>query len=355
MDTSTQDINPTRRLKSLISISLAAFALFLAMLACGIGGGETSGTQATAEALSQSIALTQTARASGENSGDTPDKVATAQANATQQALAAQATADAVANLSEADIQATRQAFSAILDDLPKYGVDPDKGRPAWIHPPVTIDIEGYLVFDYANQFLGTVAKDFVMSSDITWNTQFGTSGCGFALRNNGNEESFDQYLVLATRGGNGRVGFGLMADGEILNTKDFYAYGIDNTFNFRNDATNRLTVVMRGPDVRIYTNDTLIAEFNVNDPPRQPFIPPAPTPPPDIETNAIAAAAYETARNEYDRVVAEINAEFRAQQAAFKATDVEFEKGFVAMVALSESGTTKCSFNNTWLFLIEE
>ena len=26
-----------------------------------------------------------------------------------------------------------------------------------------------------------------------------------------------------------------------------------------------------------------------------------------------------------------------------------------VAMVALSESGTTSCQFDNTWLFLIEE
>jgi hypothetical protein len=30
------------------------------------------------------------------------------------------------------------------------------------------------------------------------------------------------------------------------------------------------------------------------------------------------------------------------------------FERGFVAMVVLSESGRSVCEFNNTWLWLIE-
>ncbi len=339
------------------AIAVMILVLLAATLACGFGGGSGSSNdvEATANALAQSISLTATAGAGENPDAGSQDVVGTAQANATQQAQAIQATADALSNLSEQEIEATRQAFAPILAELPKYDVDPDKGRPAWIHPPVTIDLEGYMSFDYANQYLGTVAADFVMSSEITWNTQFGTSGCGFALRNNGNEEAFDQYIVAATRGGSGRVAFILMAGGEILNTKDFYAYGIDNTFNFRNDTTNRLTVVMRGPVVQIYTNDTLISEFDVNDPPRQPFIPPAPTPPPDADTNPEAAAAYELAKDEYNQIVGQINAEFRSRQEAFRETDVEFEKGFVAMVALSESGRTQCSFNNTWLFLIED
>ena len=337
---------------------LALIALAAASLACLVGGSgaENDSRQATADALSQSIQLTSGAEEAPatkvplDSSG-----IATAQARATEQTIAAQQTSTAVANMSSADAEATRQAFSPILETLPIYGVDPDAGRPAWVHPAVTIDIAGYLVADYANQYLGTVVTDFVISSDITWNTQYGTAGCGFALRSNGNEEAFDQYFVIATRGGNGRVEFALQADGEILNTKDFYAYGIDRSFDFRNDMTNRLTIVMRGPLVWIYTNDTLIAEFDVNDPPQQPYIPPAPTPPPDIENNPEAAAAYEIARAEYNATVAQINAEFYARQQAFVETDVEFEKGFVAMLAVNESGYTTCTFDNTWLFLIEE
>ena len=31
-----------------------------------------------------------------------------------------------------------------------------------------------------------------------------------------------------------------------------------------------------------------------------------------------------------------------------------EYQKGFVAMIALSESGLTTCEFNNTWLWLAD-
>lgn len=345
---------PVRRIHP--ALLLAPFTVLAAMLACSLSGGADTTAdpvQATADALRVSIAATGTAQSAG--SQPSSDSVATAQAAATQQVIAAEGTAQAIAALGAEEIEATRQAFAPVLAELPQYGVDPDAGRPAWIHPPVTLDIEGYMAFDYANQYLGTVAADFVISTDITWNTQYGTSGCGFALRSNGNEEAFDQYLVVATRGGSGRVGFFLMAGGEVLNTKDFYAYGLDPAFDFRNDTTNRLTVVMVGPLVHIFTNGTQIAEFDVNDPPQQPYIPPAPTPPPDIENNPVAAEAYQVAKDEYNRTVAQINAEFRARQEAFQETDVEFDKGFVAMVALSESGTTHCEFDNTWLFLIED
>ena len=304
-------------------LALAAFtALLLATLACGIGGNGEQENPALATANALAIQVAQTSTAAAQNPGqDSSSSVATAQARGTEQALAAAQTAQALDSLSAA----------------------------------VTLDIEGYLQYDYANIYLGTVVEDFVISADITWNTQFGTSGCGFALRNNGDQEAFDQYLAIATRGGSGRVEFAIMADGEILNAKDFYAYGLDDNFDWRNDTTNRMTIVMRGPIVQIFTNDTLIAEFDVNEPPTQPYIPPAPTPPPDAESNPDAMAAYEAAKAEYDATVAQINAEFRERQQTFQETDVEFEKGFVAMVVLSESGRTICQFDNAWLFHIEE
>jgi hypothetical protein len=336
---------------------LLGLCIFIAAsIACAAGAAGVDPRQATAEALSLSIALTQTASTGPVTSTPVDNSaIGTAQAQATAQTIAAQQTATAVAGMSAAELEATRQAFAPILAVLPRYGVDAYAGRPAWIHPPVTIDIEGYLVADYANQYIGTVVTDFVISSDITWNTQYGTAGCGFTLRSNGNEEAFDQYFIIATRGGNGRVEFALQADGEVLNTKDFYAYGLDENFDWHNDTTNRLTVVMRGPLVWLYTNDTLIAEFDVNDPPKQPYIPPAPTKPADFETNPDAAAAYEAAKAEYDATVSQINGEFHNRQQTFVESDVEFEKGFVAMLAVNESGYTTCTFENTWLFLIEE
>ena len=141
--------------------ALLAFAAILgATLACAVGGTpEMSPLQSTAEALSQTIR--ETATASSGTGFDSAGNVATAEAAGTQQAIDAQATLAALQNLSANDLEATRQAFGPILAELPKYGVDPDKGRPAWIHPEVTLSIDGYLSYDYANQYLGTVVKDF--------------------------------------------------------------------------------------------------------------------------------------------------------------------------------------------------
>jgi hypothetical protein len=63
---------------------------------------------------------------------------------------------------------------------LPKYGVDPSEGKIGWVHPPVSLDASGYREFEYINYYIGTLAQDFVISADITWNTVGSTSGCGF-------------------------------------------------------------------------------------------------------------------------------------------------------------------------------
>ncbi len=326
-------------------------ALVGAGLACALPGSVVT-PDPVLEAFEQEIAMTATARAAEQ--GNEGDSVATVQAQATESTNFIQATQTAQANLSQQEAAATRAAFGPILAELPKYGVDPESGRPAWVHPPLTIDVSGYMQYDYANQYIGTVAEDFVLSADITWNTQYGSTGCGFILRTNGDEENLDAYLAVATRFGNGRVLFGTIAQNEIVNGKDFYAYGLDPNFDWKNDTTNRLTVVGRGTNMQIYTNDTLIGDFDVTEPPPRPYIPPPPASPADPDDKD-QVAAYEAAKAEYDSVVAQINSAYNRSVAEYEARDVEFLKGFVAFVALNESGTTHCEFDNAWLFLIGE
>jgi hypothetical protein len=333
-------------------ILFAFMILLLAALACALPGS-TATEESGPTDLEISIAQTATARAQ-ESGGENNDAVGTAQAEATQTALDLGLTQEAQADLDAQEEAATAAVFAPILAELPKFGVDPEKGRPAWLHPPLTIDVEGYMEFDYKNNYIGTVAEDFVMSADITWNTRYGTTGCGFILRTNGDEDDLDAYLMVATRFGNGRVLFGTVAGGDIVNGKDFYAYGLDPAFDWRNDTTNRMTVVARGPILKVFTNDTMIAEFNVNDPPQRPYIPPPPGKPGD-DASQDEKDAYQIAKDNYDDVVADINGAYNQGLRDFEAHDVEFLKGLVAFVALNESGTTHCEFNNAWLWLIEE
>jgi hypothetical protein len=273
-------------------------SLVLSIIACGM----QSSTDSTAQALSQNFNLTATARA-----GTSPDTgggigggavgIETSQANATgtaQSRAATQAAEDAL----DADAQAaTAAASEPIRAELPTYGIDPSEGHLGWIHPPELLTAEEHMDYAYINRFASTLAEDFVISGDITWNTQTGIAFCGFVLRSNGNKDALKEYLVLISRASNGFLTFVKQSPGnQIQETQFDNVENIDSSFEWQNDTTNRLTVVGRGDTFTIYTNGVYIGQV----------------------------------------------------------TDNEYPKGFVAMVALSESGQTRCQFDNTWLWLLD-
>jgi hypothetical protein len=309
--------------------------------ACGLGsGGSVSSQDATLEAISAAVRGTTTVEAALQQNPNAPVETAQAEATARSQALAdSQAAQNA---LSEEARAATATAFASYSANLPLYGVDPAQGRPGWIHPPVTLAIDGFLQYDYLNQFVAIVARDFVISSDITWSTQYGTSGCGFVLRSNGNKLALDQYMAVVTRGASGHIVFTTMSKGDIVSGRDIYAYGKDPNFNWGNNVTNRFTVVGRGNLFSIYSNDTLIGEVDPTAPLSLPGIPPAPKIPGVggvVDQNAVAT---------------QIAADYQSRQREAANAEKVFERGFVALLVLSESGRSECTFDNTWLWLIE-
>ena len=302
--------------------------LMLVSLACGVGGSDAS-REATVEAISAGVRATGTASA------------------------AQDAQATPVVDTNPDNLTATAAAFAPILESLPKYGVDPSEGQIGWVHPPVSMDASGYHHFEYINYYLGTLAQDFVISADITWDTVGSTSGCGFVLRSNGQENALDQYVAIITRVASGHFLFSTMSDGEIVTGRDIYARYKDKSFKWENLTTNRLTIVGRGNRFWVYTNDTLIGEVDPSAPPVKPSIPPEPENPGN-KADAQAKALYEQQKLEHDAIIEQINADYAARMRAYNGADTVFDRGFMALVALSESGRkTTCSFDNTWLFLI--
>lgn len=298
--------------RRVMAVALAVLAgLGLLLAACGGADAGEANQAATATALAAKLA-----GGGGDGSGGgeavDPNNPATAtplapadnlqavQATATALALEAEAAQAAAAAADNADAAATAAAEQPIRNELATYGLDPNVGQLGWIHPPELLNVEGYMGYTYTNRFLLTVARDFVMAADITWNTQFGTTGCGFVLRSDGNEEALNQYIVIGTRGAQGHVGFVTMIDGEVDvdQSQDIYANGIDPLFQWENDTTNRLVVVGQGGTFTIFTNGTQIGQI---------------TP------------------------------------------QTVYEKGYVAFVALNESGYTRCQYDNAWLWLLNE
>lgn len=330
---------------------LCLFALVFTLSACAAGNNLDGSKQATLDAISAEVRATATAQAAAAQNPNAAVETAQAEATALSQSLLA--TQSAQSMLSHEARAATATAFAPFIAELPKYGVDPSQGHPGWIHPPVTLEVEGYMQYDYANQFIATVAGDFVVSSDITWDTQYGSSGCGFVLRSDGNRNALSQYLTIITRGASGHLLFATMVDGEVVTGKDIYAYGRDPNFQWANHTTNRLTVVGRGNTFMVYLNDSLVGEIDPTAPLALPAIPPPPSLPANADPNAMAV--YNQKKAEHEAVATQIAADYqyRQRQAAEKAKTV-FERGFIAMVVLSESGRSVCQFDNTWLWLIE-
>ncbi|MBC7878677.1 MAG: hypothetical protein H7Y59_16020 [Anaerolineales bacterium] len=322
--------------------------LVIVSLACGAGGGDTP-RESTLQAISAQVQGTGTAAAAQQLDPSAIAETAQAEATAFSQSSETQAAQGAAGPDAQT---ATAEAFAPILAELPKYDIDPSAGRPGWIHPPVTLEVEGYMNFDHVNHFITTLAQDFVISADITWDAIGSESSCGFVMRSDGNEVAMDTYLATISRVASGHFLFLTVAKGDVVTGQDIYAQDLDPAFNWQNEATNRLTVVGRGNHFWIYTNGTLIGDVDPSAPPVL-VLPPEPKQPKG--SDPVAMAAYQLARASFDQEVQLVKAEYSARMKALKNADTTFDRGFMALVALSRAGTkATCKFENAWLWLIE-
>jgi hypothetical protein len=329
---------------------LPILAIMLVLLACGLGSQGGGEAEATLTAMSVSIPQTLTA-ASIEEAGS--DDLATAQAEATARSQDVQASQTSDASSRDVNQLATATVAAPVVAELPRYNIDPNQGHLGWVHDPVTITIEGYHQFNYANDHMQVTARDFVMAADITWDTQYGASGCGFMFRSNGDKNKPNQYMVVATRMGNGHVLFTAVADGELANVRDFFPKTEDTSFQWQNGTTNRLAIVGRGTVIEIYTNGVKVGEVDATQPPPPMVLPKAPTPPPGNADLSILQD-YQYKVKEHQDLVKEMQSNYQVALGNFKNKPAIFEDGFVAMLALSESGTSVCKFDKAWLWLIE-
>jgi len=301
--------------------------------------------------LAQSIASTQTAEAVEENSSN---DLATAQAAATQTSQNIQATQGVAASTKDIDQKATTTAEAPVRAAIPFYNLDPHQGSVGWVHPPAKIELQGKNQYGYANDFMQTIVEDFAISADVTWDTQYGASGCGFMFRSDGDQNKPNQYMLIASRLGNGHVIFSALADGEMANVHDYYPRDTDKSFSAENGSTNRITVVGKGNIFEIYTNGVKIGEVDTTQPPSSPKLPAKPTLPAD-QNNPSEMDKYRKQLDEYQDMVSQVNTNYGVALNNYKKTDAVFDKGFVAMIGVSESGKTMCQFDNAWLWLIDK
>ena len=338
--------NPHFKYRAIMLIGL----MILLALACNLPN-QSPESEVTEDVLAQSIASTQTADAVEENSSN---DLATAQAAATQTSQNIQATQGVAASTKDIDQKATTTAEAPVRAAIPFYNLDPNQGSVGWVHPPAKIELQGKNQYGYANEFMQTIVEDFAISADVTWDTQYGASGCGFMFRSDGDQNKPNQYMLIASRLGNGHVIFSALADGEMANVHDFYPRDTDKGFSAENGSTNRITVVGKGNIFEIYTNGVKIGEVDTTQPPTSPKLPAKPTLPAD-QNNPSEMDKYRKQLEEYQDMVSQVNTNYGIALNNYKKTDAVFDKGFVAMIGVSESGKTMCQFDNAWLWLIDK
>jgi hypothetical protein len=326
-------------------------ALFLAIMGgcTTIGGSEPVNTTLTA--MSASIAQTATAAAFEEQ---TAGVLITAQAKATSEAMDIQATQTARVGDRVEAVKSTDVAASPVIAELSTYGVDPSAGRVGWIHDPLTIEVQGYQQIETGNDYMNVTAADFVLSADINWDTQYGSSGCGFMFRSDGNKDKINQYMVIASRFANGRIIFMALSDGELANMHGFYPKDADPSFDWQNNTTNELTVVARGFLIELYTNGIKIGEVDTTEPPKPIPSPPKPAAPLD-QSNQAAVNNYQEQLKEYEDIIKQSQLNYQKALKKHEEEPAVFTQGFLAMLTASESGRTRCTFNDAWLWLIEQ
>lgn len=326
-------------------------ALLAASLACNFTPLATdTGNEATAQALATSIADNATLAAEIASTSE----IAQVQATATEAAPAPIATQAVQETGSAVEPGPTQTVPAEIRGELTLYGIDPAQGQLGWVHPPLSLEVDEYHGTKFESEFPLTVAKDFVLTSDITWDTEYGGSGCGFVFRSDGKTGAPSQYMVVASRLADGHVFFAVMSQGELVVGKDFYANGIDPKFDATNGSTNRLTVVGQGIDFTIYSNGTKLGEANPNDP-LPTLALPDPPPRPDNMLDPAVAAAYRRELAAHRALINRLKDEYDQRVRLWRTVNKNFERGFVAMGVAAQSGRTQCDFNNSWLWLMGE
>ncbi len=336
----------TRRAKGSLLVMVLIFLIVVG--ACGSNASLLSPGFQTLTPLSASVKGTITARAANANSSnDLADAIATA----TSEANLLYSTQTALAALNEPSRLATATAIAPAVAELPLYGVDPSQGYVAWVHPPVSIDLQGYHQTGFANNFQNITAADFVMAADITWHTFDSASGCGFMFRSNGDKNQPSQYSVVITRVASGQIAFLGMVNGKLANFHSFYPKTNDKSFNWFNDATNHLAVVAHGKLIDLYTNDVLIGEVDVTQPPSTPLSTP---PPPELPAGASNSQVqdYNNQVGQMTTGMDQLTGELSQAKQNFSTSTAVLTDGFLGFIGLSESGSTTCKFENAWLFI---
>ena len=207
----------------------------------------------------------------------TPDLAATEQAQATQAAEA---------------------VMAEIGKELEAIGMSTDTGYLGWVQEePVDISISSYDEFFYTEFAENLSASDFVLKTDVTWESKGGLAVCGFIFRSEPNMDMGAQYVFEMIRL-SGLPGWDIIYLKFDQFQKNVTGMLTSGAIDQDNGALNKIILIAEGEKFTLYVNDQRVGSY------------------------------YDYGKSRMD--------------------------GYFAFTAWQQSGETTCSYDNSWVWMLK-
>lgn len=172
-----------------------------------------------------------------------------------------------------------------------------EKGSLGWAQEfPMVIELSEYDQVVFTDIADGMLAEDFIFKTDITWESTGGLAVCGFIFRLDFDEADYYQYGMLRL---SGLPAWAILGFQNGLGQYDISGTRTSGAIDQDQSSTNEVLLIAREGRFTLYINNQRIGNF-------------------------------------YDH-------------------SNRFREGGFGFVARQESGVTTCSYNNTWIWLLDE
>ena len=236
--------------------------------------------------------------------------------------------------------------------ELREYDIPINTGGIGWINPPVQLIAKENQQLLMKFEYPDIKAGNFVIASDISWETDDQASGCGFTFRVNGEEPPLNQYILIITRMEQGYLLFSALHQGIVANLREVYAEGKDSLFDSTNSATNHLAVVALDSKLYIFLNRSFIQIIDTSEAPLlEPNLPPAPQP---NQGSIEPSSQLDELKKSYNNLVQLLTERYENVANTFQIVKPFYSAGYAGLTALNSTGVTTCNFENTWLWITD-
>jgi hypothetical protein len=158
--------------------------------------------------------------------------------------------------------QAAEKFFLEIGEELETVGVNPEIGYLMWVQDrPVVLEMDSYGDWFFDPFADGMVASDFVLKTDVTWESSSGLATCGFIFRSEKNIEIGKQYYFEMLRL-SGLPAWDIVYLKDNFLEKNVSEIRTNSAIHQEQGSKNEVILIAEQDQFTVYFNDTRAGSF---------------------------------------------------------------------------------------------